>query len=108
MSVQSINNLLLPSITDNRVVMNPKFAADQTLPLNITFEDFCRLEILATDNAAKLLPTVLIQGDYYSNGDFGEEPSEIVDYDAITDEEIDEMFDAIFGTGDEDDTSEGV
>lgn len=97
LSKQSVNNLLLPSVSDNTVIMNPKFTTDQSVPLNITFEDMCRLELIVTANAAGVLPTILIQGDYYSNGDFGEQPSEVVDFDAIPDDTIDEIFEDVFG-----------
>ncbi len=93
---QSDNNLLVPSYTDNGIVMNSMFASDQTTPLNFTFELGVSLEIMATTNQYNYLPTILIQGDYYWNGEYGEESSEPIEFGSVSDTEINNIFDELF------------
>lgn len=101
LSVQSTNNLLLAAIDDNSVIMNANFAADQSIPLNITFEKSCKLEMIVTENSEGLLPTILVQGDYYYNSEYGEDSSEVISPDILTDEDIDGILDSVFGEEEE-------
>lgn len=93
---QSDNNLLVPSYIDNGIVMNSMFASDQTTPLNFTFELGVSLEIMATPNQYNYLPTLLIQGDYYWNGEYGEDTSEPIEFGSVSNEEIENIFNELF------------
>lgn len=106
LSTQSENNLITLSSENNKVMMNSVFATDQSYPLNIVFNGYVQIEILVDDNTENLYPSILIQGDYYSNGEYGEEAGPTLNIGTITDSDIDEMFDQLLDGDAADDASE--
>lgn len=67
LTLQSDSNVLAPSYTDNTVLMNSAFAANQAIPLEIKFTQSIVVEIKATRNAMNKYPRILVQGDHYFN-----------------------------------------
>lgn len=93
---QSDSNLLVPSYQDNGIIMNSSFASNQTTPLNFTFSMGVSLEVMATSNNYNILPTFFIQGNYYWNGEYGEDHSTPIEFGAVSEAEIDNIFAEVF------------
>lgn len=101
LSIQSDNNLLVPSFADDTVKLNSQFTSGQNHPLNFVFEEYVELQIMISNNSEGLFPTLLIQGDYYDNTDYGESGGSgggIIGDNSITEAQIDAAFTEIFGT----------